>query len=414
MKQEDSLEPLRELGNNYFKKGLFKEEEKEMHYSKKLAIGRKRTGATYYIDLTEACRIVMIGMTRSGKTWLLREMADRLNQIGYSILFLPDVKNEFFSSRKPVQEKFRKFLLEGEKPQAMKVVTLRPTFFKTIDRVDNPPKGNLWYSINPGMMSKADMNTLMNTASMTPPQQIIMEIILERLEREVSKAGSFSFDDIDRIIDEITEINGTQKTAMKFKFRPLKTSHFYEKEYERSIVKIIKNGYIPAINMESFDQFGKGSFLYPEVTVGIILRTVIAARRKKLIPEIFIMVDEASRFIPVDADPSCKREFLESADLDTRYGVNYAYATQDITKLPESLVKQSRYIFIPYSADVGTIHHCLKMCGMLTNMQRGTNESIYLKNKLKKHEWVVIDKVNSTKEIITPLAPLSWHMETGE
>lgn len=413
MKESNSLKPLQELGSSYFRDGLFKREEKVMSYGKQLTIGKKRTGAVYYLDLREACRMIIIGKTRSGKTWLLREMADRLKKIGYSMVFLPDVKDEFKSSKKPVQEKFRQFLLEGETPEPMNVVTLRPTFFKQIDR-DGLPSDNYYYSISLGALSKADFNTLMNTSDMTAPQQIIMELIFERIAKQFKETGEFSFENIDRIIDEMTEINATQKTAMKFKFRPLKSSFFYEKKHQKNIIEIIKRGYHPAINMEGFDSFGgEGSFRYPEVFVGMVLRMVINARRAKVIQPLFIMVDEASRFIPADKNPSCKRDFMESCDLDTRYNINYAYATQEIEKIPIQIVKQCRYIFVPHSADVGTIRNVLMMSGLVRNQQTATNDSIHLKGRLKRHEWIVFDLVSGTKEIVKPISPLSEHMETS-
>ena len=106
----ESMKPLRELGNNYFKHNLFKEEEKVMKYDKQIAIGKKRDGKVYYLDTREAFRAIAIGMTRSGKTWILRAIADRAAQLGDAVIFIPDVKDEFKSSVNPVQEKFRKFL----------------------------------------------------------------------------------------------------------------------------------------------------------------------------------------------------------------------------------------------------------------------------------------------------------------
>ena len=405
----ESMKPLRELGNNYFKDNLFKEEEKIMKYGKQLAIGRKRNGSIYYLDMREAARIVILGKTRSGKSFLIRAIADRIKKIGYSIVYLTDVKNEAFSSKEPVQEKFRHLLLDNEKPEGMRIVTLRPTFFKQIDR-GSIPKANRYYSVNLGAMTKADFMTLMNAESMTQPQQIILEIIFEKMAGK----ENFSLEDINAVIDEINELNAAQKLAMRFKFRPLATSYFYEKEHEKNIIDMIRNDIAVAINMENFDQFGQGGFLYPEVFVSMVMRMVINARVKKVIPPMLLILDESSRFVPVDKNPCCKRDVMEAVDIYGRYGISMVFGVQEITKIPIQIVKQARFLCIPYSADVGTIRDCLIMSSMVRNIQSSSNDAIYLKKSLKKYEWLILDTINNTKEIVKITCPLSNHVETGD
>lgn len=409
---DPNLKYIKTFGNKYLNT-LFDEEKKELMYGKKhIPIGRKKTGGIYYLDLEHACRILILGMTRSGKTFLLRELADRFNKAGYAILFLPDVKDEFKSSRRPVQEQFRKLLLEGEEPRPLNVVTFRPTFFKAMD--SKLAKGNIWYSPHFANVTRADFMTLFNAEGLTVNQQVMLEMLYEEIRKNVTDSRDFSLDDIDAIIDAIPDLTPASKMQMKFKFRPFKTSHFYEKENLKSVVTAIQSGICPAINMEGFDNFGKGNFSYPEVVFSIVLRAAINARRSKKIPPLWVIVDEASRFIPKDQNPSCKRVVMESVDLDTRYEVNYAFAVQEISKMPEEIVKQCRYMFIPYSADVGTIKECLTISGMIRFTQTGVNEALRLKQSLKKYQWVVIDRTSGTKEIISPLAPLSEHLLQGD
>ena len=319
-----SIKNLKTFGNDYFKDSFFKPKPMaDIKYNKNyLQIGRTLDGKTYALDLTEAVRIVMLGATRSGKTWNIRQLADRLIKTDRAVVFLPDIKNEFISSRQPVQEKFRHLLLPGETPQAMNVVTLRPTFFKTI----NPdlPKNNYWYSVNMKKLSRADFMTLMNVDELTQPQKVVLEIIYQKLQEKynANPTLNFSVQLIDEIIDEITEINASQKTSIKFKFKPLEHAHFHESQHENSIVSIMEKGGVPAFNFENFENFGRGSFLFPEVVLSIAMREIIMARRAGKIKPLWIFMDECLRFLGENKNSSYKMQVLECLEENTEIITN--------------------------------------------------------------------------------------------
>ena len=259
----------------------------------------------------------------SGKSYLIRAMMDRMRHIGFDVIYLSDVKDEMKSSIKPVQEKFQNGLLPGEKPKGTKVVTLRPTFFKQIS--DNLNELNFWYSIDINKLTRADFMTLMNVHEMTPNQRTAMDLIFQELQNRFKSDPDlkFSVDLIYNIIDTDEDIDERQKQGLRFKFKPLEYAHFWIEEYQRSIVDLINRGFIPAINMENFDSFGKGNFLFPEVTLNIILREVIEARRAEQINKIWVVIDEASRFVGKTKNTSIKTTVEESYELDSRYGVWY-------------------------------------------------------------------------------------------
>jgi len=160
--------------------------------------------------------------------------------------------------------------------------------------------------------------------------------------------------------------------------------------------------------MEGFDNLKNG---YPQVIFSIILRAVINARKQNRIKPIWIVGDEFSRFVPDDKDPSCKELVMESFDVDTKYNVNYMIATQEVEKLPPELVRQCRYIMVPYNADPGVIRYCMMLGGCIRYQQTALNEALALKRRLKKHYWAVLDRNTGSITIIKFLAPLSHHME---
>jgi len=413
--KDDDFKSLKIFGSNYFKNSFLKpiKVEKKIHYNKNyLQIARFADGSGVFgLDISESCRVVILGATRSGKTFFVRSIADRIKKINEDVVYLTDVKNEYVSSSKPVQEKFADGLLEGEKPTPTPVVVLRPTFFKQLG--DFLPKQNHWYSVDARKLSRADFFTLLNAEEMTPTQRISIELVYQAFQRRVAENKDLivDYNFLISLIDEIEELEDRQKRLLSFKLKPLEESHFFEYEHKKSLVKILKKGYVPAINLDSF---GRGSFSYPEVLLNIAVREVIFARRKKKINRVWIVVDEASRFIGNSKKTSIKDTIIESHDLDTRYGINYFTIFQSLTDVPERVLQQSRYIFIPQTADVSSIKDALINTGLVRNIQRSVNKAIELKKALRKikYSWVILDRFTSSINLVVPLPPLSFHLES--
>lgn len=415
---DERIDTLKTFGTQYFKDSFFNKPVKiePIKYGKhNLQIGKKLNGQVYCLDIKESFRGILLGATRSGKTFVLRLIGDRYKQIGNDVVYLSDVKNEFWSSNKPLQEKFHDLLLEGETPQKTRVVALRPTFFRQIDT--KLAERNFWYSIDGNSLTRADFMTLMNAHELTSNQRTGMELIFQELQKRLKSNPElqFSTELINQIIDDDADIEQRQKVALKFKFKPLDNSSFIDKKETKSIVTLLKNGFVPAINLENFDSFGKGSFSFPEVTLNIVLREIIVARRAKKIKRVLIIIDEATRFIGKNKQTSIKDSVLESQDVDTRYSVDYLTAWQSFEDIPERILKQGRYIFVPRTADVATIKSVLISTGQVKNVQRSVNKAMELKRQLKQHRfsWVIIDRMEGTLDLIIPLAPLSHHLETS-
>lgn len=418
-KQSKNIEVLKEFGTDYMKENLFKpvEIKPEIHYNKNmLQIGRKLDGSIYALDLTEACRVLILGATRSGKTFLLREIIDRLYQTERDVLILNDCKAEFVSSLQPVQEKFQDNLLPGEIPVALPIVSLRPTFFKTIS--PELPKNNFWCSISMKELTKGDFLTMMNSEGLTPTQQIAMDLIYEEMHKKLDAGSDFSVPLMEEIIDSIDEISTMQKNSLKFKFKPLSESKFIENNYERSMYALFSHPkrFIPCLNMENFDSFGKTSFQFPETFMNVCLREAIMARRKKLIKPLYVIFDEAPRFLGVDKNGCIKKTISESIELDARYGIAYFLAAQNIDSMPEGIQRNCKYIFIPGTLDVQSIRQVLISSGVIRYVQRGTNTAMKLKMQLKKYKysWVVVNRMDGSMTLIRPLSPLSSHLETTQ
>jgi len=413
---------VKTFGNKYFVDSFFNKpvKPKDVVYGKNhLQIGYivkngVVTKNVYRLNIEESFRACILGSTRSGKSFLLRGLSDRYAELGNAVVHLNDTKNEMFSSKYLVQEKFRHLLMPGETPKGFKILPLRPTFFRQID--DKLAKDNYWYSVDGRQMTRADFMTLMNATSLPPNQQTALEVIYQELQKRLrdDKDLQLNVELLYQIIDEDEEIAPATKRSLKFKLRPLEHSHFFVKEEEKNIVNGIKNGFIPTINVENFDSFGEGSFQFTEVLLSMVFREVRIARRAKKIKRLLVNLDEASRFIGNSRNTSIKTEMLSSSDLDTRYGLDLIFAWQSITDIPERILQQSRYIFVPNTADVRTIQAVLVNTGTTKNVQTSVRDAMYLKKGLKRVKfcWLVFDRMAQTKEYFIPLAPLSNHAET--
>jgi len=104
-----------------------------------------------------------------------------------------------------------------------------------------------------------------------------------------------------------------------------------------------------------------------------------------------------------------------SIELDARYGISYFLAAQNIDSMPEGIQRNCRWIFIPSTLDVQSIRQVLISSGSIKYVQRATNTAMKLKQQLKrvKFSWIVINRTDGSMTLITPLSPLSEHLESS-
>lgn len=348
----------------------------------------------------------------SGKTFILRGFGDRISKVGYGVIYLTDIKDEFKSSINPVQSKFTKLLLPGEKPTATNVMTFRPTFFKTVKGYENLPADNFWYTPALNDLSELDFMTLINADEMTAPQQIACKEIYNKI---IKTKDIITLEKIYDIIDNLKDFDTRQKMSLRTKFLPLQYSQMFSEDKKGlDFERMINLGFVPALNLEGFDNITREGAGLPQVVVSIWLRKIIDLRVKTKIPPLYIIVDEASRFVPAQGNPSSKQEVLESVDIHGRFGISYVFATQEAQKLPDALLNQCKIYLIPYNIDVNSLAFLFKKSGVVDWSAVVYNQRCaQLKKRMKKYEWILIDRNANDYTIISSLAPLSFHTETS-
>jgi len=410
------MDELKTFGTSYFKL-MFKKEvpplEAFEYSNDRIPVGVTLNGQVYYLDIREANRISFIGLSGSGKTWLMRGMIDRLKQIGHVSVYLSDIKGEMISSNYPLQKKFHRLLLEGESPIALQVAELRPTFFKTISK--SLPKDNMWYSVDMRRMTEREFMSLMAEQKMTATQQTIITMMYQELSKRFNDNPSlqFSVDLLEEIMDSIEEVDSRSLNPMKLRLQPLRGSEFFISEFEKSIVAGIQRGFVPAINLIDFESFGKGLVNYPVVVLSIVLREVIKARRHKEISQLWLFIDEATRFVGNDKDNAFKHEVLEGVDVERKHGSSFVFCWQSMVDIPQKILYQSRYVFCPSTENTQTIKDLLNNVGIARSPQAAPKMATTVKMRARgrPYAWIVFDRKLQRMDIIEPLAPLSMHAE---
>ncbi|HKZ42038.1 MAG TPA: hypothetical protein VJ044_13830 [Candidatus Hodarchaeales archaeon] len=408
------------LGKIYPKgmlKSLETKEEKVIRYDKKnLPIGVDNFNRPYILNFEHPTRILIIGKPRSGKSWILHALADRL-AFFYAVIYLNDCKREFYTSRFLLQEQYRHLLLPGEKPRRRKVISLRPTIFEKMDG-GILEEYDHWYSENPSTLKKVDLMTLLDVPSISSQAtKNCFQLLFEEMEKEFEgREKEFRIEWLFEKIEMMEDWTDSQKTAVKMRIKPLMTSNFYKPENEIDIVELMKKGFIPAINFKKFDEFYGSNFNPPPVLYSLILRKVANARVKKEIPEVWVLIDEAERFLSSERESCSRFQTIETVGLSASSGMSLVICSQLISRLPKEIVSQCRYTFIPYNIDIPTLTECLKLCGALKTQQNAYNEARRLKSQMGKWQWIVIDRDNPNKTItiIRALPPLSHHKESRE
>lgn len=403
------MENISRVNNRYLNRLFSERREPPMSYSsKRLAIGRDIEGKLIYMDISEGFRAFIIGATRSGKSFLMKAMMDRMQKSGYSIFIASDIKNEFATMHKPIQQKFRHLLADGEKPEGFPVISLRPTFFKTLQGYNNLPKDSVWFSVNLADMQKSDLFTLINADKMTD----IQKIELEGLWEKIKKRGKLnSLEEVNDIIDDGEDQSDNEKTAFKRRFKPLLYNKFFVEECCRDILKPMQKGVTFTLMLENFDSFGEDSSGLPVVMMAILIRKILMARKAKQLPRVCIFIDEAARFIRNGWDNVLKNDVMRSYDLDTRF-VDYISATQNFKDFPENMRNQSNYIFVPYSADLEAFKDALRTTGICKYHQRLNQDAAAIKQGMKQFQWAMFDRKRLNYTVFLPVCPLSYVEET--
>jgi len=208
-------------------------------------------------------------------------------------------------------------------------------------------------------------------------------------------------------IDRLESIKNSHKPNYKARVRVLENQKMFLEGYRYDVEKIVQHGLSLALNFRYSDRMNK-EFGFHNTFFLVALRKLIEARMDNTIKnKLFVVVDEAKRFIKDDGNPVS--EYIdESVELHTAYDVNYAFSTQTIGMISDVVIQNCRYLFVPYNASPQSFNEAVKLSGKHVG-SKAYDQATRYKARCDEYDWLVVDTSRSTIDIVRPLPPLSLH-----
>ena len=363
------------------------------------------TNTHFTISTREAFRAYSMAMTRTGKTFMIRRVIDMAYKSKWNVAVMPDAKNEYGSSLKQVQEKFKTKLPDGDIPQALKMRIFRPLFFNTFDK-GKLPKNNEHVSLEMRDLNVAEFQTLCNYTNLTDSQKVDYVA----LTREMEEKDEYSVVDMKRICEE----NNYTKLWSKLVF--LETCGLFDSRYSVDPVKVMQDGNVLVLNYDGFDTLDLSNNSMDQIFMAVWLRKIIQARKDGKLNNLIIINDETARWVPQSGEPICKPLIMTSVERDAAYGISWWFGIQNKNSVPTDLLTQCKYRFFPQNIDYELFKQVLKDNAIITTLVTDSSKANKLyQNLQKKFRWMMINKFGVGDERISYVdgyPPTSAHQET--
>ena len=294
-----------------------------------------------FMDFSQGGGInLFVSPTGAGKTFAMRGMIGDLIDSGY-VCFAIDVKNEFVSSLKPVQDKFKHLLPPWRRPKALPIKPMFPTYL----RKKNIPKE--WIiQIDIKDMKVEDMLTALELDPNNAQAQILLTVWREESVPE----------NIDKLIWRVSRVNASQilakllpkgaklkafedktKSTLIRKLIILKSQGIFGSHFPFDVVKLLQDGYFPVLCLNEDDR----KKFYHSTYIAVLVRKIYEASKRIGRRIVFIIEDAGSYAIPSKENPSCKDIILKQLiPLGRRRGLYILAAIQNLSQIPEEAVSQ--------------------------------------------------------------------------
>lgn len=355
----------------------------------------------------------------SGKSYLMRSIIDRLYASSQyfetkewmssgekiNICILTDVKNEFGSSIESNEDV--KYCSLGERPTSLPVKSFKPVFLGR-DKSCEPIQMSLQ------QLTFFDFLTLFDLMDGSSAQKTIMQVFHMQIENGYIK----TLEDL-RMVLEDTQMSPATKNYLESKIDILEKSGVIGDEYNVDFSEEMEKGYIPILNLEGFEKLGRTASGFPQAYVAIILRRIIQMKRiGRPKGKMWIFIDEIRRFCDKSKNSVSKTEILECIDVTAGYGINMVMAAQEIKGIPDELINQSKYLFVPFNVDRPIFQEILSRKGMYVYTRPEDSEDLNFElQSMRKRigsgnrQWMCIR--SDTRDFIRffPYSTLSKHKE---
>jgi DNA helicase HerA-like ATPase len=395
-------------------------------YNKKVPIGwldyeNKDDTELYYIDFKTSHRILVLGGSGFGKSWNVRALFNRAYLGGVIPIILTDVAPEYFSSVKPLQPEYTKFLLGFESPITLPVKVYTPYFLYRFTGFELPDQ--IFFQMGLSEINPSDITAFVDYNEMGfSSKQEIQNIIAQLLK---SRNKLKTVDDLLAFIEH-RELNQQTKNALLKAFDNLKNLGVFGDDYPNiELIKNIKENVISDINL--FGWNGSDINRYVSIYMTILIREIINAKNLGKIDvdtSLLVVLEELHKFAPKSKSTSSQdilRKGIASAAKEGRkFGVSFAFATQSPDDIDQSIIDQCDYVFVPVGFNPKKVMALTKdFAPSEFNSQYEFYQKIMkLMGVLKKHrdgarDWLIIKRGGEITKC-TPIAPLTFHRSEGD
>lgn len=385
----------------------------EFKYSlSKLSIG---VTENRYLNLnaSNSFRALIIGRTGSGKSFLIHNIIDRFAKSG-GCVFVVDIKGEYLSCAKPLQEKFHKFLRENEIPQGFEISSYYPRFLAKYSGYEIIKPFENYVELNIKKLNKFDFLSILEYVKDNE------KILIERAFEKVDKINSF-----EGFLNLIKKENADGKiiNSVLSKLLNLYRDSVFGEEFNFDISAMLKPGKINILNLKGLKSVGKFMNIINSF-IALLLRQLYLAKEienKLKDLSVLVVIDEIGIWFEHENISPASIEIGNILRRGRSLGISFIASDQIREKIAAMLFTQANLIFLPYNIEFNELKDIIKQTlpeeyDYPIPFNYKISEIYYDMKKYKSgnRDWLMIDKDNQRYVIFTPLSPLSWHLEEGE
>lgn len=378
-------------------------------------IGQENSGIRYnsYLDLMQnqgkkikpiPSVTTICGARGSGKTVISKRIIEGMFYSGYSVCHLSDIKNEMVDCLQPNRD-MAHLLPKEDSPKPLPVKVYRPYFFNVVNN-EELPENNAWFSIPFSTMDEETFHTAFNIPE-GDKRRILIGKHFNKAESLEELKGMIERDDLNTSSKNLMEM---MEIAIRHKF--------FSSEHAHDFVDDMNSGFVPILNLQNYDKIPPAYYqMYLHIILSRIEQARISGELKK---EVCIFIDEASKIVPEKKKSKAKEKIEYIIDVSRRVGIYLIFAAQEAEDMPEKVLMQSKYIFIPPNYDFNKLKQILSAKGFYISMPTQMygyawwQTTILFISRLAniykgRKAWIKLDNDTKKYEIIFAYPPMCGH-----
>lgn len=416
---------------------LIRYDEPELEYSmKKVPIGYfKDTREIFTLNMTNSRRILILGSTGAGKSTLQSSIVDRFIKAG-GVVSIFDLKGEFINKHNPQKTKYAnaiikdkqtgdeypKYFFPAEIPQGFPISVYRPAFLhQMFTRNKKLAKHEKLCQLSLSSINEADMHIFFQQLVERNPRY--MELV-DLLYNNIKKKKLSTWEQIQAFIEESTDFDKNAQRLLGRTLRIMEQNEILGDTYDQpNMVQDINDKKLNIMNLNGMLNLRNAdspALMY----TNIMFRKIYNAKVKGIINRKIhnmIVISEVNKMCPKLGDNPAKREFLKLLDLVRSERISLMVDTQDWKRIPETVISQSDYVFIPYNVDMENLYELVRkiLPQEYDNPHDFRPKLSYWIKRMKKYkdgrrDWLLLDRADKRKIFIQPVMPLSLLTEEGD